>query len=177
MIVAAIVCAAIASQAASFNWKTATTGKIYQAGTTSTYSGMAYLFADAGDTTQSLIFNALVSGSDIATLGALDNASISAGAIMSKGASQAFSYAGNISAYFVIVDGDSFFVGPKADGTAADVGASVITFDAKTSSQAAAMDASAGFSGAGWYTAVPEPTSGLLLLLGMAGLALKRKQA
>ena len=28
----------------------------------------------------------------------------------------------------------------------------------------------------GW-TAVPEPTSGLLLLLGMAGLALKRKRA
>jgi hypothetical protein len=27
------------------------------------------------------------------------------------------------------------------------------------------------------YTAVPEPTSGLLLLLGMAGLALRRKQA
>ena len=31
---------------------------------------------------------------------------------------------------------------------------------------------------AGWQTtAVPEPTSGLLLLLGMAGLALKRKRA
>ena len=28
----------------------------------------------------------------------------------------------------------------------------------------------------GWY-AVPEPTSGLLMLLGMAGLALKRKNA
>lgn len=27
------------------------------------------------------------------------------------------------------------------------------------------------------YTAVPEPTSGLLMLLGMAGLALKRKRA
>ena len=34
-------------------------------------------------------------------------------------------------------------------------------------------------SGATWYdvAAAPEPTSGLLLLLGMAGLALKRKQA
>ena len=31
-------------------------------------------------------------------------------------------------------------------------------------------------NGAGWYAA-PEPTSGLLLLLGMAGLALKRKRA
>ena len=32
-------------------------------------------------------------------------------------------------------------------------------------------------SGSGAWTAVPEPTSGLLLLLGMAGLALKRKRA
>ena len=31
--------------------------------------------------------------------------------------------------------------------------------------------------GAGTWTAVPEPTSGLLLLLGMASLALKRKRA
>ena len=29
----------------------------------------------------------------------------------------------------------------------------------------------------GGWTAVPEPTSGLLMLLGMAGLALKRKRA
>lgn len=38
-------------------------------------------------------------------------------------------------------------------------------------------DASATFeaNGAGWY-AVPEPTSGLLLLIGLAGLALRRKR-
>ena len=33
------------------------------------------------------------------------------------------------------------------------------------------------FEGNGTWTAVPEPTSGLLMLLGVAGLALKRKKA
>ena len=35
----------------------------------------------------------------------------------------------------------------------------------------------ATFEGGGTWTAVPEPTSGLLLLVGVAGLALRRKRA
>lgn len=40
------------------------------------------------------------------------------------------------------------------------------------------LGGSSTWSSAGWQpSAVPEPTSGLLLLLGVAGLALKRKKA
>lgn len=53
------------------------------------------------------------------------------------------------------------------------------SFDLAAASSAGLFTAASGAytsNGAGWY-AVPEPTSGLLMLLGMAGLALKRKRA
>ena len=52
-----------------------------------------------------------------------------------------------------------------------------ITFNPKNASQSIVGKASEGYASSGWYTTVPEPTSGLLLLLGVAGLALKRKRA
>ena len=33
------------------------------------------------------------------------------------------------------------------------------------------------YAASGTFTVVPEPTSGLMILLGLAGLALRRKQA
>ncbi|MBQ8125931.1 MAG: PEP-CTERM sorting domain-containing protein [Kiritimatiellae bacterium] len=87
-------------------------------------------------------------------------------------------------------------VAPASDGTS--VYAAVLfvledatTGDAKWYMENAASKASAksvvnqsnlalkigGTGAATSWTAVPEPTSGLLLLLGMAGLALKRKRA
>ena len=51
---------------------------------------------------------------------------------------------------------------------ASDIDGEMLTFGTKQFGTGEALT--------GW-TAVPEPTSGLLLLLGMAGLALKRKRA
>lgn len=50
------------------------------------------------------------------------------------------------------------------------------TFDGKTGAASIKTGAVSNWTVAG-AVAVPEPTSGLLLLLGMAGLALRRKQA
>ena len=78
--------------------------------------------------------------------------------------------------YFqVLVDGDNIYI---SDTIAVDVkttGNSNINF-ANNESRTALKQASDGYAGGGWY-AVPEPTSGLLMLLGMAGLALRRKRA
>ena len=57
-----------------------------------------------------------------------------------------------------------------ADGSAVDTTYTITGLADDTSSLATFNFAT------GAYTAVPEPTSGLLLLLGMAGLALRRKQ-
>ena len=76
------------------------------------------------------------------------------------------------------------YVSPVAayDGNDIIMGKLYNIYDAADSSRAAARSASDEYQGAGWYSVastspVPEPTSGLLMLLGVAGLALKRKRA
>lgn len=57
-------------------------------------------------------------------------------------------------------------------GGAETDGSFKLTFGTATANQTASLNASSGT-----WTAVPEPTSGLLMLLGMAGLALRRRRA
>ena len=70
--------------------------------------------------------------------------------------------------YFVIEDGGKTFTSDIKEGvTIAAVGATNVAFG---NMQSATQNAS------NWQS-VPEPTSGLLMLLGMAGLALRRRRA
>ena len=180
MIVAAIAMAAFASDAAQYVWKNKTAGKIYDGNATSTYTGTAYIYGNKGATTQEKIF-ALLAGTaegDWKAL-SLDNNSVSSGSISSKDpTTDYFTYDGDISAFIVIDDGDKFYIGPTQGATDPGLGTGTINFEVgKTESQKIIGAASDGWKGAGWYTAVPEPTSGLLLLLGVAGLALRRRRA
>ena len=69
--------------------------------------------------------------------------------------------------YYVISDSGKALTSDTKSGAALATGATSLNFgNQATYTQTA-----------GNWAAVPEPTSGLLMLLGMAGLALKRKRA
>lgn len=68
-----------------------------------------------------------------------------------------------------IADATQYMIvgGAEADGSLK------VSFGTATANQTATLNASS----ATWAAAAPEPTSGLLMLLGMAGLALRRRRA
>ena len=179
LLIIAVAMAAVAANAAAFNWKTSTTGKIYEAGTTTLLgSATAYLF-DAGTVSQAAVLTAFNDGKALSTLGYVDTTSVASGVInKSFDVPGAYSAGDTFAGYFALVVDDSIYIGPSVSVETPATGTKAMNFNAKASSQAAALDISGGYSGAGWYTAsVPEPTSGLLMLLGMAGLALRRRRA
>ena len=176
MIAAAIVCAAVASQASSFTWKTSATGLLYDGNTTDKYTGTAYLFS-TGDMTQQQVLTAWAAGT-LSTAGALDTQAISAGKISVGDAFNWGNAGDDLNAFVVVDDGSKIFISEVVT-TPADVSKTqLISFALKTGSQTAALETTT-FGTQGWYTAapVPEPTSGLLLLLGVAGMALRRRRA
>ena len=77
--------------------------------------------------------------------------------------------------YQVLVDGDNIYISDTVTTGVAGTGNTNFSFS-NNESRTALKQATDGYTGGGWY-AVPEPTSGLLMLLGMAGLALRRRRA
>ena len=183
MIMVALMAAAVSANAASYVWS-ASTGRLFDgkgSENANRYAGTGYLFA-AGTVAQSDVVAALVAGTLNTTLNtALAQNTFSNG--RTTDASTAFDATSLENAYFVVAgtdkDGNAgVYISDYATIVPSDVGNGQVNFGSQNAYSAAFKDATAGYAGAGWYSqAAPEPTSGLLLLLGMAGLALKRKRA
>ena len=174
IVVAAVVMAAVA-QAATVRWTMSQVQASDGSGVASGYLAMVF---DAS-TSQSSVIDAIMA-KDATTLAGLANSwnqtttSNSSGLLSSAG-NGSYAAGDAFSVYVVLFDAGSvaeannYFVSGTKGGSIAATGANANLAFGTFASQVTA-------TGAGW-TAVPEPTSGLLMLLGMAGLALRRRRA
>ena len=145
-----------------------------------TYCGYFFTGSDYTDVTKYLAIEASLDldAFQAAAVGSATSTYVPAsGMINLAGSSGAFT-SESVTGYLIIVDGAtvdaaSNFLVAKVGGT----GSEYITANfGTTGNQPFAFGMQA--ANTNWQAiAVPEPTSGLLLLLGMAGLALRRKQA
>ena len=201
MIAAAIVCAAVVSQAASTSWQLTTQSPIND-GTAAGFAegAKAYVVLYSGDyeIDQGLAQDAFLaairggkSASDFAAY-ALGGATVGADGNI---AATTVSFdkdtwymdggdANYVSAYLAVIADDKIFLGAEdwyAEGSLVAGIDGEFLMDAFATSAFADTTGKLSFAegGAGWYStsAVPEPTRGLLLLLGVAGLALRRRRA
>ena len=174
------VAIAVGAQAAQFQWSIDGKESMYAMNDSDYYTGTGYLF-DTTVISQAALVEAFAGeGFDITSYTALSTGDIDTGDL---GATKfnSVDYPNYLNSYYaaILTDGgkDYLYISDAINTQAAETGTPKIKFTPEESSQLPAMDAKAGFNGAGWYSAVPEPTSGLLLLLGVAGLALRRRRA
>jgi len=151
LILAAVIVVGVAANAASFNWGAA---NIYASDLTTKYSGQVTLFCaqvDGWSTTAT------------ATSGAINknNTAFS---------SDKFVAGTTYDFYFVIEDNGKVFT----SGTIAKGAQQSDTATIQFGNMATATQNASNWVGS---SPVPEPTSGLLMLLGIAGLALRRRRA
>ena len=147
----AIACCAVLAQAATFKWSA---GNIYAGNENDKYTGSANIYVSlAGAGSYSL----------------LDVAAITSGTFSLEKAYASLEGGKYYDVYFTIEDSTlgTFTSAVKENQLASATQTTTVGWGNMKSATASAS---------GW-SSVPEPTSGLLLLLGVAGLALKRKCA
>ena len=160
MIIVAALALSASAFAASVNWT-------YQAA--NTYAGYSiYLTTSAGafDSLDKIVEASIVPGAT-ADLVSGARAATAKGTLAGLSANTEYDF------FYVAVKGDDYWVSSAQKvTTGADTAAA-----ASTTFSTANGNSMLSASPTGSFSSVPEPTSGLLLLLGMAGLALKRKVA
>lgn len=182
MIAAAVVCAAVAANAAALSWNYQTTGVQYAIPATTVANGLEYNTSyDAGTTKlkgnssfsnvyiqivltsqdDSTLTDTITTEAKYMTSGNIKTDTLTSSIVNDTDRGKKYNYVITISAD--VVDGKQKTMGATATLTG--------VWTVQTSGNAGLKTAAAGS-----WTTTPEPTSGLLLLLGVAGLALRRKQ-
>lgn len=168
VITLAIVIIAGMSQAASFKWSTSalyapnadgTVGTTVASAATGTWLATVTLYSDAACTTPI----SGVTGNSATTVNALSNA------LGDTFGGVDFKF-DNSTTYYAILE-----LSYTTEAGTQTLTTDVVSTTLKTTGNTQ-LNFSTAISNATW-SAVPEPTSGLLMLLGMAGLALRRKRA
>ena len=183
MIAAAVVCAAAVVQAASIDWGIPNLAWKNAAGNNPATGSVVYLIN--GDTALDTIAAAVKAGTVASqswfygsaatdnTKGRVTELTLDGGSKLTAGTSYNFSA--------LLIDGDKYMVSKAFAQTAYTPGvdeAMAVSFDSSYFGvNALTYNASTAANGWAATAATPEPTSAMLILLGFAGLALKRKRA
>ena len=189
MIAVAVVSAAVLAQAASVDWSSS---NIYKYGSTSSSptsdrmaagSGLVYLFCSQ-DFAQSKVTEIL---SSTTTTAAEKTAALAAAAINDGEALSAAGKSNGTASWSADPGTYNYYMLIFNDTAVKDGGMYVMSALSADIGWDGANNSTVGFgnqkelttTASNWsaVASVPEPTSGLLLLLGMAGLALRRRRA
>ena len=169
-----------AANAAALNWSTwAYAGTDPDADGAWITGGQAYLVMVSDTSTFAVADDLTVTGGTIVDSAAFDGGTAAGAwndtAALVDGTKYYFAVIDTTAGSGIDVPTTGYFTVDKNGGNATGSGFYEVMWSASTGFD---LSADGGFAGASMATTVaPEPTSGLLLLLGMAGLALKRKRA
>ena len=184
MIALATVAMAAGVQAAAWQWSSSSAA-VTPGGSDPLSGANIYLFfgydsSSAANTAKGELLTSLRAGNEIS--GYSQSATLNSSGMLETTAFTGPE--GKKYAFAVILADDAagnsyMFQSANKNATAADVGTANLPFDISSTTL---KDITTTGTGAGWYmfkegSAVPEPTSGLLMLLGVAGLALRRRRA
>lgn len=178
-----IVAVAACVQAAAFNWTTSGTNaaKTFYGpdGATTLASGTVVYLLDASvsGNGQADLVDGFRSGKSISDFTTITTTTLDANSRLTAKGFEYGEAGNNYDLYMAIVVDDNVFVSASKTVMAQTADTVSVQFSGiKTATQT--LNADGAYAAGGWYAAsVPEPTSGLLVLLGIAGLALRRRRA
>ncbi len=174
MLAVAVLCTAVVANAASVVWNSGNltdyTGAAGSLKNSTAYTATLYIFSDAEGKTD--VTSTFGSGTQISSSTASKNGAYS-GTAPASGVSSGTYYA-----QLIIANTEWSLTSDLAAFTydAAAIAPLSLNFLSGSGFNTASAKLHVGGTNNGWQS-VPEPTSGLLMLLGVAGLALRRRRA